>query len=440
MCKKHFGDHRFVCHTDDPTGILPAIEIRILDEDLELENWWWKLQLFDEDRFNETIHHKHLFFDLDVVIQNDLTPIVESIELNKLTLVNAFWKHYPLKKLDMKNNSSVMAWEGDVTRLWRKFNKDPDKYILKYDGIDGYLTHECYDYLKTFDRGLIYSRLFGVDEKNCFKPTDGNQPNGYFFEPDYAVCIFNGWRREKDPTGKYWLDNDAYDDLEHYWQPSNWIEKNYSGIDRNLWKAIWECSQNNGDTTHFLDSLSPNQVESKLWLVDCLEKHTPFFTRPPRKVQLFGGWFAHPISSILHEVFPSIQWIENIDIDDTALHTCRTIHEKFPIEISTTHRNVMHPDERDWDIDLVINTSSEHMPPLPVIIEGRKFRRLEDDLSKLPCMFAIQSNNMFHVKDHINCVNSEDELVDMCKFSKVLYKGSLDMPNGYKRFMAIGYA
>ena len=46
---------------------------------------------------------------------------------------------------------------------------------------------------------------------------------------------------------------------------------------------------------------------------------------------------------------------------------------------------------------------------------------------------------MFHIDDHINCVNSENELIEKSELSKIMYKGSLDMSNGYRRFMAIGY-
>ena len=441
MCQKHFGeDYRFICHTDDSTGIISGIEIRELDLDLDLENWWWKLQLFDEDRFPDTKRDKHLFFDLDVVIQGDLQPIVDCIQKDKVTLVKALWKSYPLKYPDMNNNSSVMAWEGDLSYIWRKFNRDPEKYLFKYNGIDGYMTHECEKLIENFPEGLIYSRLFGVNSEKCFEPIEDNQPDGnYFYEPDYTVCIFNSLQNPvfKYKDGTYWLDNDAYKGMEHYWQ-SEWSRKNHSGINRNLWNALWECSINGGDVHHFLDSLSPNQIESKMWLVESLTNCIKP-SKEPKKVQLFGGWFAHPISSILLSAFKNIEWIENIDLDENALHVCRIINADLPIIIDTQHRNVLDPGARDWDTDLVINTSSEHMPPLPVILENRNFRKSTDDTSQGPCIFAIQSNNMFHVKDHINCVKSEDELERMCEFTKVLYKGSLDMPNGYKRFMVIGY-
>lgn len=73
-------------------------------------------------------------------------------------------------------------------------------------------------------------------------------------------------------------------------------------------------------------------------------------------------------------------------------------------------------------------------------IEDRMFRKLSDNITSKPCLFAVQSNNMFHIDDHINCVNNEDELAENVGLKRILYKGSLDMDNGYKRFMVIGYA
>ena len=439
MCKRHISDFEFICHTENSSGLYPVIKVKELDLNLDLEKWWWKLTLFDEYGWPQSKKDKHIFFDLDVVIQNNIQPLINHIQKDKVTMVKAYWKSYDLNHPDMNNNSSVMVWSGDLSYLWRKFAKNPEYYLMKYNGIDGFLTHECSDYINIFPRGLIYSRLYGFDEKNCFEPIGDNQPNELFFNDEYTVCIFNGWRRETYPDGSYWLDDDAYKNMKHYWEENfEWRTKNLSGIDRNLWSALWECSITGGDVNHFLDSLSDNQIESKLWLIDIITKCANV-KKDIKRIQLFGGWFAHPIASILNAALPDIEWIENIDLDENALHICRTINANLPFELSTFNRNVLDKGERDYDVDLVINTSSEHMPPLPVLIHNKAYRKISDNTARPPVLFAIQSNNMFHVKDHINCVNNEDELVNMCQFTKLLYKGSLDMPNGYKRFMAIGY-
>lgn len=465
MCKKNYtGEFRFICHTEDSFGIIPDIEINPLNTELDLEKWWWKLTLFDEDAWPLSKRDVHMFFDLDVVIQNNIDHFENYAVDGKMTMIKAFWKTYPINGTDMDHNSSVMIWKGDCSYLWRKLTKNMDVHLLKYNGIDGFVYHECRDHITTLPEGEVYSRLFGVNKDKCF--TYGEFKD-YFYEPDYSVCIFNGWRRDVR-DGEYLLDDDGYKGFEHYWE-KNWLKDNHTGIDRDvwlmlwraftendyniseflslvqpviedsmikgLWRSMWDLSKEDGDVVHFLDSLSDNQWESKKWLLDKITDCVNIIS----KVQLFGGWFAHPMCSLLTSAFNDLVWIENTDIDEHALHFCRNINQELPCELITTQGNVMNPGDRDWDTDLVINTSSEHMPPLPVILANRNFRKHEDNSAQGPTIFAIQSNNMFHVPDHINCVKDEDELVKLSELTKVLYKGSLDMPNGYKRFMVIGY-
>ena len=50
----------------------------------------------------------------------------------------------------------------------------------------------------------------------------------------------------------------------------------------------------------------------------------------------------------------------------------------------------------------------------------------------------MQSNNMFHLEEHINCVHNVKELESKSELSNILYSGTLEMPNGYERYMVIG--
>ena len=67
-------------------------------------------------------------------------------------------------------------------------------------------------------------------------------------------------------------------------------------------------------------------------------------------------------------------------------------------------------------IKLVINTSSEHMPHLPELVKNKRYNKT--------CVFALQSNNMFDLEEHVNCVNSENELIEKSEISHVLYSGT----------------
>lgn len=204
-------DFTFVCYTENPNNLHPDIKTIPLDLNLNLENWWWKLTLF-KHKTDEV----NIFFDLDVVIQNDITHLKDLCVDDMLCLIKAYWKPYPLTEFDTNLNSSVMIWKGDLSDLWIKFEKDQDYYMLKYNGIDSYLDHDQHDKLLYIPKGEVYSRLYGIDENNYWKA--GTEFKNYFYSEKYNICIFNGWRRKTDKiNNKYLLDDDGYNGLEKYY-------------------------------------------------------------------------------------------------------------------------------------------------------------------------------------------------------------------------------
>ena len=206
-------------------------------------------------------------------------------------------------------------------------------------------------------------------------------------------------------------------------------DTNFIGIDPAYWKVMWEGVNTGYDMIHFLDSLSPNQLESKYWLVETL---SCLVDREKLKVQLLGGWFGFPLVDILLQHL-DIEYLQNIDIDDKALHIYRMFKEsRKPHRLDCQCIDACTPYKLDKDMDIVINTSSEHMPDLKEIRKNKDYKK--------DCLFAIQSNNMFHVEDHINCVNNEAELIEKSGLTDIQYSGKLEMPNGYERYMVIGYA
>ena len=209
VCKNLDGDFNFICYTENSNNIDSRIIIRPL-ANYDLEKWWWKLTLFEHATKNIT-----LFLDLDVVIQNNITHLKNYCVENMLCLIKAYWKSYELEEFDTNLNSSVMIWKGDYTDIWNKFIKDQDYYMLKYNGIDGYLDHNQHEKLLYFPEKIVYSRLYGIDKNNYWKPGEGIDPN-YFYAPNYNICIFNGWRK-KTYDNKYVLDDEGYRGFEKYY-------------------------------------------------------------------------------------------------------------------------------------------------------------------------------------------------------------------------------
>ena len=71
------------------------------------------------------------------------------------------------------------------------------------------------------------------------------------------------------------------------------------------------------------------------------------------------------------------------------------------------------------------------MHDLPKLIENKFYSK--------NCVFALQSNNMFHVKDqHINCSNNLDEFIKKSGLTKIWFADTYKMSNGYERYTVIG--
>ena len=81
--------------------------------------------------------------------------------------------------------------------------------------------------------------------------------------------------------------------------------------------------------------------------------------------------------------------------------------------------------------DVVINCACEHMYPM------WKWRELNAPVQKNP-LLVLQSSNDDRHEDHINCVQSEEELIDQARIKHVIYSGARILPNKSTRFMVIG--
>ena len=65
MVKKNLNHvFDFYCYTDDPTGLIPEVQVIPIPDDNDLEVWWNKLALFQAGMFSGLC----LYFDVDVVI------------------------------------------------------------------------------------------------------------------------------------------------------------------------------------------------------------------------------------------------------------------------------------------------------------------------------------------------------------------------------------
>lgn len=199
--------------------------------------------------------------------------------------------------------------------------------------------------------------------------------------------------------------------------------------------------------THLADAFSRGQVSSKIWLVTELAKVQHKFDN----IVILAGWYGQ-----LVKYFDNIEFkkIRNIDIDQTA---CLISDDIFNLELIQDYKvkavcadiqsltltkkgyefqieNFKNNDQKKFPErflpNLIINTSAEHMTE--DWFNSIRFKELESNP-----IVVIQSNNLFDIEEHVNCVHSIDHMKKKFPMQEILYEGELQF-QGYKRIMLIG--
>lgn len=125
--------HRFVCLSD----------VDVPCERVALRNrwpgWWSKIELFRPGLFCGPT----LYFDLDTIIVGSLDEIALG---HRFTVLRNFWsKKYSEPQ---RIGSGVMAWNVDLSELYRIFAADADNFIRRYKsrarwGDQGFIRDHC---------------------------------------------------------------------------------------------------------------------------------------------------------------------------------------------------------------------------------------------------------------------------------------------------------
>ena len=142
-----------------------------------------------------------------------------------------------------------------------------------------------------------------------------------------------------------------------------------------------------------LDSYSPNQFKSKEVLINHIRDLN--ILNSNSEIAILGGWYG----SILIPAFKEVKRITLIDIDEKIISIAKNRLFNHYKNVDFITSDVFHKDRkgRIQNANLIINTSCEHMRPM---------KELKIDTKSY---FAYQSNNMFDIPTHINCVNNIEE-------------------------------
>lgn len=162
--------HIFACLTDDLSGINPGIKIIPLPKSDRITGWWWKTYLFKLGLFPE--HSTLLYFDLDMVILNDISSLVTYLPTEFVGMRDVF---RAIKPNTHQLGSAVMRWEANThTQIWSKFFHNP-KYQAQFRGDQDWIWFQAKNYIRFYPDEWIRSYKWEVrSKKELVKNDSGN--------------------------------------------------------------------------------------------------------------------------------------------------------------------------------------------------------------------------------------------------------------------------
>jgi hypothetical protein len=229
------------------------------------------------------------------------------------------------------------------------------------------------------------------------------------------------------------------------------ISSNLAMLDRKflsdkIFRGINVYIKSNYDQSFINDAFSRSQIKSKIWLVEELTKINSHFAN----VLVLAGWFGQ-IKSIYNNLL-TYNKMRIVDIDRFSCNVSDYIFnlsnlEEYKVKSVCADINslTLHKNGYELNIenfkegtaylekflpDLIINTSAEHMTE--EWFNQIRFKELESNP-----IVAMQSNNLFDIEEHVNCVYSIDHLKKKFPMKEILFEGELQL-KGYKRVMLIG--
>ena len=176
--------------------------------------------------------------------------------------------------------------------------------------------------------------------------------------------------------------------------------------------------------TDMYDSVGPNQLLSKQWLVDEAKQ----VISQDDIIMIAGAWYG--VQSYLLREAGFDNKIFNVDLDVQA----KRIGKQISPDCTYVAEDAIsvYMERRNW-FTVLINTSTEHMEP----DEFELLMRSKPEETLLIC----QSNDNWAEDEHINCHDGPNELAAACKLKHIYYQGSKEF-NGkwgsYNRHMVIG--
>lgn len=207
-----------------------------------------------------------------------------------------------------------------------------------------------------------------------------------------------------------------------------------------LFKVLTVCKDYPEKREDVLDSFSSNQLNAKTSLLNSVNKLN--FLNHDSTVVVWGSWYG---SVLIPKLSQKVKKLICIDLDNEPLQIAK--NRLFPEykNVDYIAGDVFAECKKQYrETNLIINTSCEHMNPMkdwpwfgPGALKEDGIPGKDPKISS-DCYFAFQSNNMFGIEGHINCVNSLQEFEDQLpQRAEVLYREEVEDTRG-TRYMLVG--
>ena len=216
--------------------------------------------------------------------------------------------------------------------------------------------------------------------------------------------------------------------------------------DDKIFRGIMSYLKLQLDRSALQDAFSRSQIKSKIWLVEQLANLNITYYN----VLIMAGWFGQ-LKNIYNKQL-TYRKMRVVELDRSACETSDYVfnlsnldNHKVKAVCADINELTLHKNGYEWPVenfrdgaiytekflpDLIINTSAEHMTE--EWFHQLRFKQLDSDP-----IVAIQSNNLFDIPEHVNCVHSVNHMKKKFPMRKVLFAGELQL-KGYKRVMLIG--
>ena len=180
-----------------------------------------------------------------------------------------------------------------------------------------------------------------------------------------------------------------------------------------------------------LDSFSPNQFKSKLKLVEHIDKLN--ILTKDSEIVIFGSWYG---SILIPAFYNKVKKITCIDQDAKVISRAKyNLFKDFNVDFITG--DVFEFRDSYKNADLFINTSCEHMKSMKEWGPAPTYKNPWWDRVS-PAYFAFQSNNMYDIEGHINCVSSIEEFKYQMPYKAEILVEDRIVDDRGTRFMLIG--